>query len=227
MDAGRAGSGSYAGDQRLGQSGGRLQSDQCAVLRLRSGERDGSASPRQCAGRPDRDAVGRLFPPTGGKERVKLSPQRVTAFLRDPGACRVVLLYGEDHGMSRDRAAALVRTVAGSLDDPFLVAELGREDIARLADEAASLALTGGRRVVRLRETTDAATEQVAAILKGPAPALVVLEASGLPTRSRLRLLVEAAPDGAAIACYPEEGRALADTIRAVLSEVGAGIDSD
>ena len=129
--------------------------------------------------------------------------------------------------MIRDRAAALVRAVAGSLDDPFLVAELGREDIVRLADEAASLALTGGRRVVRLRETTDAATEQVAAILKGPAPALVVLEASGLPTRSRLRSLVEAAPDGAAIACYPEEGRALADTIRAVLTEAGAGIDAD
>ena len=91
---------------------------------------------------------------------MKLAPQRVAAFLRDPGPCRVVLLHGEDHGMIRDRAAALVRAVAGSLDDPFLVAELGREDIVRLADEAASLALTGGRRVVRLRETTDAATDR-------------------------------------------------------------------
>lgn len=129
--------------------------------------------------------------------------------------------------MIRDRAATLVRSVAGSLDDPFLVAELGREDTGRLADEAASLALTGGRRVVRLRETTDAATEQVAAILKGSSPALLVLEASGLATRSRLRSLVEAAPDGAAIACYPEEGRPLADTIRAVLTEAGVGIDAD
>ena len=40
---------------------------------------------------------------------MKLPPQRVAAFLRDPGACRVVLLYGEDHGMIRDRAAALVK----------------------------------------------------------------------------------------------------------------------
>jgi DNA polymerase-3 subunit delta len=158
---------------------------------------------------------------------VKLPPQRVGAFLREPGACRVVLLYGEDHGMIRDRAAALVRAVAGSLDDPFLVAELGREDTRRLADEAATLALTGGRRVVRLRETTDAAAEQVGAILKGNAPALVVLEAPGLATRSRLRTLVEAAPDGAAITCYPEEGRALADTIRTVLGEAGVGIDAD
>jgi DNA polymerase III subunit delta len=158
---------------------------------------------------------------------VKLPAQRVAAFLRDPGACRVVLLYGEDHGMIRDRAAALVRAVAGSVDDPFLVAELGREDTRRLADEAATLALTGGRRVVRLRETTDAAAEQAGAILNGNAPALVVLEAPGLATRSRLRTLIEGAADGAAIACYPEEGRALADTIRTVLSEAGVGIDAD
>ncbi|HET7883847.1 MAG TPA: DNA polymerase III subunit delta [Acetobacteraceae bacterium] len=139
----------------------------------------------------------------------------------------MVLLYGEDHGMIRDRAAALVRAVAGSLDDPFLVADLGREDAGRLADEAASLPMTGGRRVVRLREATDAATSQVTAILKGAAPALVVLEAPGLATRSRLRALVEGAADAAAIACYPEEGRALADTVRTVLSEAGVGIDAD
>lgn len=129
--------------------------------------------------------------------------------------------------MIRDRGASLVRAVAGSLDDPFLVAELGREDIGRLADEAASLPLTGGRRVVRLRETTDAAVAPVTTILNGAAPALVVLEAPGLATRSRLRTLLEAAPDGVAIGCYPEEGRALADTIRGVLTQAGVGIDSD
>jgi DNA polymerase-3 subunit delta len=158
---------------------------------------------------------------------VKVPPQRVAAFLRDPGVTRVVLLYGEDHGMIRDHAATLVRGIAGSVDDPFLVAELGKDQITQLAHEAASLPLTGGRRVVRLREATDAATDAVASILKGSAPALVVLEAQGLATRSRLRSLVEGAPDGAAIACYPEEGRALSDTIRAALTEAKVTIDAD
>jgi DNA polymerase III subunit delta len=158
---------------------------------------------------------------------LKLSPQRVPAFLRDPGACRVVLLYGEDHGMIRDRAAALVRAVAGSTDDPFLIAELDRQDAGRLSDEANSLPLTGGRRVVRLREATDASADRVADILKGAAPAFVILEAPGLPTRSRLRSIMEAAPDGVAIGCYPEEGRALSDTIRGILGEAGVGIDGD
>ena len=158
---------------------------------------------------------------------MKIPPQRVAAVLRDPGTTRVILLYGEDHGMIRDHAAALVRRVAGSVDDPFLVADLGKDQIPQLAAEAASLPMTGGRRVVRLREATDAVTDAVASILKGSAPALVVLEAQGLATRSRLRTLVEGAPDGAAIACYPEEGRALSETIRAALNEADVTIDAD
>jgi DNA polymerase-3 subunit delta len=158
---------------------------------------------------------------------VKLPPARVQAFLRDPGTCRAVLLYGDDAGMIRERAEALVRAVAGSLDDPFLVTELAREDIRRLPDEAAGLSLLGGRRVVRLREATDAAAEPVATLLKSAAPALVVLEGGALPARSKLRTLLDAAPDGATIACYPEEGRALEDTIRATLKAVSVNIAPD
>jgi DNA polymerase-3 subunit delta len=158
---------------------------------------------------------------------MKLAPAGVTGFLRTPGACRVVLLFGEDVGLMRDRAEALVRTVAGSLDDPFRVAELARDEIGRLPDEAASLSLTGGRRVVRVRDATDSATAAVGAVLKGPGAALVVLEAPGLATRSRLRTLLEAAPDGVAIGCYPEEGRTLEATIRGVLTEAGVGLDGE
>ncbi len=158
---------------------------------------------------------------------MKLAAQRVAAFLRDPGSCRVVLLYGDDVGMIRDRSAALVRVVAGSLDDPFLVAELNRDEAGRLIEEAASLPLTGGRRVVRLRDVGDAVTGAISNLLQGAAPALVILEAPGLASRSRLRSLIEAAPDGAAIGCYPEEGRALEETIKATLMEAGVSVDSD
>jgi DNA polymerase-3 subunit delta len=158
---------------------------------------------------------------------MKLSPARVPAFLRDPGACRVVLLFGDDAGMIRDRAEALVRAVAGSLDDPFLVTELPREEIKRLPDEAAGLSLIGGRRVVRVRDVTDAASEPVQILLKGQAPALVVLEGPTIASRSKLRTALEAAVEGAAIGCYPEEGRALEETIRESLRVNGAGIEPD
>src|ERR1700677_345663 len=158
---------------------------------------------------------------------MKLAPARVEAFLRDPGACRVVLLYGDDAGMIRERAVTLVRTVAGSLDDPFLVVELNREEISRLPEEAASFPMTGGRRVVRVREGTDAAIAQIRTMLKSKAPGLVVLEGPGLGTRSRLPTELEAAPDGVAIGCYPEEGRALEGTIRETLKQAGVTIEPD
>jgi DNA polymerase-3 subunit delta len=158
---------------------------------------------------------------------VKIDARRIAGFLRDPGTCRVVLLYGDDAGLIRDRAEALVRAVAGSLDDPFLVAELARDTAGELAAEASSLPLTGGRRVVRLREAADSVAAGVKAILDGNAPALVVLEAGSLPPRSKLRALAEAAPDAAAIACYPEDGAALEATIRGALGELGVTVQPD
>lgn len=158
---------------------------------------------------------------------MKLPPVRIQAFLRDPGDCRVVLFYGDDAGMIRDRAEALIRAVAGALDDPFLVTELAREEVKRLPDEAAGLSLSGGRRVVRVRDVTDAAAEPVLALLRGKAPGLVVLEGPALAARSKLRTALEAATEGAAIGCYPEEGRALEETIRESLRANGAGIEPD
>jgi len=158
---------------------------------------------------------------------MKLAPQRLSAFLQKPGDVRVVLLYGDDVGMVRQRAESLVRAVARSLDDPFLIAELGREDLGQLATEAASVPLTGGRRVVRFREASDSALPAVQAVLASKAEALVVLEGTGMPARSKLRALLDAAPDGVAIGCYPEEGRALEETIRHTLHTATVGVDPD
>jgi DNA polymerase-3 subunit delta len=158
---------------------------------------------------------------------MKLASQRLPAFLQKPGDCRVVLLYGEDAGMIRQRGDVLTRSVAGSLDDPFLIVELTRDGISSLANEAASVPLTGGRRVVRVRDVTDTALVMVQAVLDSRGEALVVLEGAGMSARSKLRTLLEARPDGVAIGCYPEEGRALEDTIRHVLSAATVSIDND
>jgi DNA polymerase III subunit delta len=167
---------------------------------------------------------------------MKLDRRAVPAFLRDPGACRVVLLHGDDDGLIRHYAATLVRSVAGtppgSPSDPFRVAEL--DGPARLEEEASALSLSGGRRVVRLREATDAAAGPVRAILDRPAGAtrdiretLVVLEAAALSARSKLRSLVELAPNAAAIGCYPDEGKGLQQMIRETLGAAGIVAERD
>ncbi len=157
---------------------------------------------------------------------MKIDQRRLAGFLAAPGACRVVLLHGDDEGLVRERARALTRAVVGREDDPFRVAELDREQVGRLAEEASALAMTGGRRVVRLREAGDAATSAVQAVLRSKAEALVILEAPALG-RGRLRTLLEGSDEAAVIACYPEEGRALAETVRETLAGFGVRIEAD
>lgn len=159
----------------------------------------------------------------------KLDARRAAAVLTDPGPYRVVLLHGDDAGLVRERAEGLVRAVlGGKMDDPFRLAELTRDEAAKpgaLAGEAAALAMTGGRRVVRLREATDAHAAALKDALASRGEALLVLEGGELTARSKLRVLGEAEAEVAVIACYRERGEELAGTIGRMLKEQGVGAD--
>ncbi len=157
---------------------------------------------------------------------MKLDARQVAGFLRDPGACRLVLLHGEDEGLIRERAQALTKLVGGSLNDPFRVVELERDGWSQIAGEMAALSMIGGRRVVRVREVAEAVLSHVTAAMKGPGGALLILEAPGLG-KGKLRSFAEAAPDAAAIACYPEEGRALTELIRSIFGELKVSAEPD
>jgi DNA polymerase-3 subunit delta len=157
---------------------------------------------------------------------MKLDARQAPGFLRDPGACRLVLLYGEDEGLIRERAQALTKLVGGSLNDPFRVVELERDTWSRISGEMAALSMIGGRRVVRVREVAEAVLSHVTAAMKGPGGALLILEAPGLG-KGKLRSFAEATPDAAAIGCYPQEGRALTDLIRSIFSELQVSAEPD
>ena len=111
---------------------------------------------------------------------MKIEPRRVQAFLADPGGVRVVLLHGEDEGMVRHRAGVLTQAVLGRGDDPFRLAWLAREDHDRLAEEADAIAMTGGRRVVRVRDAGDALAAAVRRVGEAGGDSLVILEAGAL-----------------------------------------------
>jgi DNA polymerase III subunit delta len=172
---------------------------------------------------------------------VKLAAGRVEAFLRRPDPeIRAVLLYGPDGGLARERAETVARTICPDLRDPFRVAELAAAtlagDPARLADEAAQLSLTGGRRVIRVRDAGDALAPLFARFLAGAAggggapsgDTLVVAEAGDLPGRSALRRAFDESPVAAAIGCYPDSARDLAAVIRDAFAahRIGASRDA-
>lgn len=165
---------------------------------------------------------------------MKLTGAQIERFLARPDpAIRLILLFGPDQGLVRERADRLAARVVEDLNDPFRVAELSPqildEDPARLADEAAAISMLGGRRVVRLRPASDRQAKLIAGFLGAPAgDALVVVEAGDLPgQRSELRRAVEAADNAAAIACYPDDAASLDRLIDQVLGAAGLAVDPD
>jgi len=164
---------------------------------------------------------------------MKIPAGRGESFVKSPDAAmRAILVYGPDGGLVRERVQRLVKGVVADVKDPFRVAELTparlKEDPARLADEAAALALTGGRRVVVLRDAGDSQAEIIASFLANPkGDALVVVEGGEMGPRSALRKLFEGADNAAALACYADEGGSLAAVIQEELKTAGLAADPD
>ena len=144
----------------------------------------------------------------------------------------MVLVYGPDQGLVRERVERLIGAVLDDPQDPFRLSELSadvvRGDPGRLLDEARALCLVGGRRVVRLRQASDQATAACRALLAlEPLEALVVIDAGELGPGSSLRRLIEGARNAAAIACYRDEGRDLGALIDRLLAEHGLQLEPD
>lgn len=158
---------------------------------------------------------------------------RAEAFVAKPDpALAAILIYGPDAGLVRERLNALTKAVAGGLDDPFRISDIApdtlRDDPARLGDEAAALAFTGGRRVVRIRGATDTIADPIAAFAKEPVGgALVLITADDLSPRSKLRLAFEKADRAAALPCYADDERTLEAVIRETLKAAGLTISGD
>jgi DNA polymerase-3 subunit delta len=156
---------------------------------------------------------------------VKLPAQRVAAFVKSPDAgMRAALVYGPDTGLVKERAQQIGRAICPDLSDAFRVAEIDADTIAhdpaRLNDEAASMSLIGGRRLIRVQDAGDAVGALFDRFFKNPPPgdAFIVVAAGDLPPRSSLRKAFESAKIAAAIACYLDGPREIGELAREVFA---------
>jgi len=156
--------------------------------------------------------------------------ERFTA--KPPQKISAALVFGPDQGLVRERAEALAKTIVPDLNDAFRVSDLDEQtlasDPARLFDEAASLSMLGGRRVVRVRGAGNAQAKLFEDFLEnGKGEALVVVEAGDLAKNSALRGLFEKADNAAAIVCYSDNEEGLAGVVRGALKAQGLSIAPD
>lgn len=164
---------------------------------------------------------------------MKLSYREIEPFVQNPNrAARVVLVYGPDHGLMKERAAQIGKSVVADLNDPFnvivLSSEIMLEDTARLSDEANAISMMGGDRLVRVEDASDKITPLIKDYLESASDTtLIVLEAGELSPRSTLRSLCEKAKNAAALPCYVEDERDLTRLIGDTVRGAGLQIDRD
>lgn len=159
----------------------------------------------------------------------------VDAFLSRPDTgFPVVLLYGPDAGLVSERAARVAELSGVDPKDPFAAIMLSADDlerdIGRLFDEARTVSLFGGRRLVRVRGAGagggKALAEAVADLGRDPPPdATIVIEAGDMKKSAPLRVAAEKARGAMALPCYQDEARALDAMIDEELALAGLAID--
>jgi len=149
----------------------------------------------------------------------------------DPGK-PIVLVFGPDIGLVRERVDLLVRGSVDDPNDPFMLARIDGDDLAgnpaRLVEEAHTVPLFGGRRAVLVKAGSRNIAAAVEAVVAAPSnECRVVIEAGNLAKSSPLRALCEKAKTAAALPCYADNERALAQLIDDEMREAGLSIAPD
>jgi len=126
----------------------------------------------------------------------------------------IVLVFGPDAGLVRERVDALVRASVDDPNDPFAFVRIEGEDLtanpSRLVEEAHTVPLFGGRRAVLVRAGARNISAAVETVIAAPSnECRIIIEAGNLGKSAPLRTLCEKAKVAAALPCYADSEAAL------------------
>ncbi len=162
---------------------------------------------------------------------VSFKASQTASFLAaPPERFQAVLLYGPEPGLVADRAEMLAKLIAGRagpnaeiirLDDASLAADPGR-----LAIEARTLPMFGGRKIVRLKAGQRLDVEGLAELMGEEMQCMLVVEAGNLRPNAKLRQTFERADRAAALPCYLD-ARDLSSQVDAELARHGLRLSAD
>jgi DNA polymerase-3 subunit delta len=158
--------------------------------------------------------------------------QALDAFLRKPGAARVLLIHGADTGAVKELARRAVLAFAGSLDDPFAVQRIDESaisaDPAILLDEYASQSMLGGKRTIWVTGSGDSLMKALTPVLESAiAGNMIIVESSALAKSSRLRNGLEGHDLAAVCPVYDPDARDLGELVDSMCAAAGLAVMPD
>lgn len=149
-----------------------------------------------------------------------LKAKDIEPFLKKPDFSRaVILLYGPDAGLVSERADVLAKKSGVDLTDPFSLIRMNADDaasdVARIADEAHTIGMFGGKRLIRISGNTrrDLAKAVKPVLDTPPEDAIILIEASDLKKTAGLRKQLEASSASLCIPCYQDTDTAIEQLI--------------
>jgi len=148
-----------------------------------------------------------------------LKTAEIDRFVARPDPAQpIVLVYGPDAGLVRERVDALVKASVDDTSDPFAFVRIEGDELsgnpARLVEEAHTVPLFGGRRAVLVRAGSRNIAGAVDMVIAAPSrECRIIIEAGDLKKSSPLRAACEKAKVAAALPCYVDNAAAVARLI--------------
>ncbi|MCO5064204.1 MAG: DNA polymerase III subunit delta [Rhizobiaceae bacterium] len=158
----------------------------------------------------------------------------VDGWLSRPDAGKpIVLLYGPDHGLVSERAAAFVKQTGLPVDDPFTVVRLDAseaDESGKLTAEANTVSMFAEKRLLWIRnaQAQKGLADEVKALCAAPPEAtLVLIEAGDLKKGAPLRAVIESSDKAVALPCYADAERDLEALMDQTFSAAGLSISME
>lgn len=149
-----------------------------------------------------------------------------------PAHIEFFLVFGNDSGLIAERVRRILRLCVDDVSDPFQLVRLDGDDIAgdplRLADEANTMPMFGGRRAIWL----EAGQKNILPALDllfatPPVDCAVIVEAGSLKKGAPLRERFERAKNAYAVECYPDSPQDLERLIDAEAKAMRLSVEPD
>ena len=151
---------------------------------------------------------------------------------RPPTGLFLYLVFGTDAGLVAERMRTVLVRAVDDPRDAFQLVRLSGDEVAsdplRLADEANSVPMFGGRKAIGIEATGKSLLPAIEALLRNPPrDCIVAVEGGALKRDNPLRKLCEKERAAAAIECHPDGPRDVAQLIDSELAENGLTIAPD